>query len=450
MLSPKQVKDSPLTAAVTILLMSLALVASPTHAAEGEILNPSKPSPSLYLSDSAVLAHARSDPLPGDTKENAFPITILPFVTGGNTCGYNDDYAVMCPYGNWAPDVVYAYVPVEETNIRIDLCDSDYDTAVFLYNSAAPPYDLIGCNDDFCGPDGYRSAIEYAHVVPGFTYYVVVDGYTSACGDYILRVEDIGPCIPACTEMWEPEGEPDCENEYVDEFNAGCDTYPPVFRSIEPSDHNIRICGTSGWFYLDGHDKKDIDWYEIQIEQPNQVDVFCQADFNVTLRLLDGRAGCGQVQTLDSDDGRWCEGMAAVSAELNLGTYWIVVEPLSGSRTCGLGYRLWIDGYVRAPSAVGEEALATGIRLDSPMPNPSSGAAEIRYILAESGVARVFIHDLRGRLVRTLIHEQVPAGPGHVVWNGKDDTGREVASGVYAVRLITPYGSAERPVLRLR
>ncbi|MEZ4387981.1 MAG: FlgD immunoglobulin-like domain containing protein [Candidatus Krumholzibacteriia bacterium] len=45
------------------------------------------------------------------------------------------------------------------------------------------------------------------------------------------------------------------------------------------------------------------------------------------------------------------------------------------------------------------------------------------------------VHDLRGRLVRTLVDGQRPAGDQQVRWQGVDNGGRPVASGVYVVRL---------------
>ncbi|MBD3222323.1 DUF2271 domain-containing protein [bacterium] len=49
---------------------------------------------------------------------------------------------------------------------------------------------------------------------------------------------------------------------------------------------------------------------------------------------------------------------------------------------------------------------------------------------------RLRVHDLRGRLVRTLVSgEQRSAGQHQVIWRGTDDAGRQVASGTYLYRL---------------
>lgn len=68
-------------------------------------------------------------------------------------------------------------------------------------------------------------------------------------------------------------------------------------------------------------------------------------------------------------------------------------------------------------------------------PNPFDGSTHIRFELAESARVSISIYDLLGRRVRTLDDEAL--GPGrHVrVWNGLDDAGRAVPSGVYFCRL---------------
>lgn len=48
------------------------------------------------------------------------------------------------------------------------------------------------------------------------------------------------------------------------------------------------------------------------------------------------------------------------------------------------------------------------------------------------------IYDVSGRLVRTLVEGPQEAGQKTVTWNGRDDRGRNVASGVYFYRLQAP------------
>ena len=60
------------------------------------------------------------------------------------------------------------------------------------------------------------------------------------------------------------------------------------------------------------------------------------------------------------------------------------------------------------------------------------------------------MHDLRGRLVRSLVNHTVDAGEHAVVWNGRDDQGRLAPAGVYFVNLQTGQGQVTRRVVLTR
>ena len=64
-------------------------------------------------------------------------------------------------------------------------------------------------------------------------------------------------------------------------------------------------------------------------------------------------------------------------------------------------------------------------------PNPFNPETEIRYQLPENCQVSLVIHNLLGQQIRTLVDKQQPAGFHAVRWDGKDDRGMAVASGVY-------------------
>jgi hypothetical protein len=74
-------------------------------------------------------------------------------------------------------------------------------------------------------------------------------------------------------------------------------------------------------------------------------------------------------------------------------------------------------------------------RLLPSSPNPFSSSTQIRYELARPGHVSLRVYDLRGRAVRELFSGSREAGPGVVVWDGFDDQGRRLASGIYFIRL---------------
>ncbi len=74
--------------------------------------------------------------------------------------------------------------------------------------------------------------------------------------------------------------------------------------------------------------------------------------------------------------------------------------------------------------------------LQGAFPNPFNPSTEIRFALPTGGArVELKIYDFAGRLVRTLVDQDLPAGPHTVSWRGADDHGRQLASGVYVCRL---------------
>ena len=130
----------------------------------------------------------------GETIEDAQFVETLPFLDLGNTCSHLDDYDEACPYsGSTSPDVVYVYVPPEDHLLTIDLCGSQYDTKVFVYEGAYTPGAPVACNDDYYRPDdpcgAWVSRIDALPVTAGVPYFIVVDGWGGDCGDYQLRID---------------------------------------------------------------------------------------------------------------------------------------------------------------------------------------------------------------------------------------------------------------------
>ncbi len=64
-------------------------------------------------------------------------------------------------------------------------------------------------------------------------------------------------------------------------------------------------------------------------------------------------------------------------------------------------------------------------------PNPFNQATKIEFTLAKSGFVSLSIHDILGRKVRALVSERLSSGYKSVLWDGKNDSGKDVASGIY-------------------
>ncbi|MBD3218614.1 MAG: T9SS type A sorting domain-containing protein [candidate division Zixibacteria bacterium] len=68
-------------------------------------------------------------------------------------------------------------------------------------------------------------------------------------------------------------------------------------------------------------------------------------------------------------------------------------------------------------------------------PNPFNPTTDISYALPEAGMVNVEVYNILGQQVKTLVNEYQDAGNYTVTWNGDDEFGSTVASGVYFYRL---------------
>jgi hypothetical protein len=93
---------------------------------------------------------------------------------------------------------------------------------------------------------------------------------------------------------------------------------------------------------------------------------------------------------------------------------------------------------------------ALGTWLEAVRPNPARGRVAIRFTLDARRSASLEIHDLTGRTVATLQSGVRERGAHSVTWDGTDGRGRELAEGVYFVRLTTDGYRATEKVLLAR
>jgi hypothetical protein len=77
------------------------------------------------------------------------------------------------------------------------------------------------------------------------------------------------------------------------------------------------------------------------------------------------------------------------------------------------------------------------LRLFQNHPNPFNPETQISFSLPEKGEASIKVFNLKGQLVQTLSEGAFEQGLHRVMWNGKDDRGRPISSGIYFYRLET-------------
>lgn len=94
--------------------------------------------------------------------------------------------------------------------------------------------------------------------------------------------------------------------------------------------------------------------------------------------------------------------------------------------------------------------VAWAFALGGARPNPSFGTVLIDYTLAHKTRVNLRVYDALGRLVRTVVNEERPAGPQSVSWDGRTDRGQAVAAGIYFYRMDTTGWHSERKLIVLQ
>ena len=107
-------------------------------------------------------------------------------------------------------------------------------------------------------------------------------------------------------------------------------------------------------------------------------------------------------------------------------------------------------GYQPEQIGVPDPQVRPGPVLSAGVPNPFAASTRVEFTLDRTEPVTLAVYDLAGRQVRDLVRGELPGGRHEAVWNGRDDGGREVASGVYLMVLRTSEATRTQRMLRLR
>ncbi len=116
-------------------------------------------------------------------------------------------------------------------------------------------------------------------------------------------------------------------------------------------------------------------------------------------------------------------------------------------------YRIltWLGNAIDEPTG-SEAALPFRDYLAQNFPNPFNPYTTIRYSIRERSHVTLRIYNVAGQLVRTLVDgEQLPRAEGFTIkWDGRNETGEAVATGVYLYRLVTKQYTQTRKLVLLK
>jgi len=116
----------------------------------------------------------------------------------------------------------------------------------------------------------------------------------------------------------------------------------------------------------------------------------------------------------------------------NSGVYYYWLENLDLDGSCMMHGPVMV---LFNPTGPGVPPIPVKPGLNSIYPNPFNPSATIKYGVPASEEVELIIYNLKGQAVRTLIKETKYSGTYNVIWNGKDNHGRQVSSGMYIIKM---------------
>ena len=93
------------------------------------------------------------------------------------------------------------------------------------------------------------------------------------------------------------------------------------------------------------------------------------------------------------------------------------------------------EAIAQATSAEIAAPVAYRLALSQNVPNPFLSGTAISFVVPREQDVSLKVFNVTGRLVRTLLNGPAPAGPGLVRWDGRDNQGQALSSGIYFYRL---------------
>ena len=158
---------------------------------------------------------------------------------------------------------------------------------------------------------------------------------------------------------------------------------------------------------------------------------------------------CGDATATTNDGG-------AYSMQIEAGVYTVTAShPEYHSITVEnvqiYAYQTTTQNFLMEPVSIDDNIQTPVVTaLNGNYPNPFNPETMISFSLKEHANVSIEIYNIQGKLVKTLVNEERPAGNYTAIWNGKDNSGRNVASGVYYYRMKAGKYSSTRKMIMLK
>ncbi|MBN1827514.1 MAG: hypothetical protein JW958_14800 [Candidatus Eisenbacteria bacterium] len=330
------------------------------------------------------------------------------------------------------------------------------DGVYFAYAYLGGPFLVLTLDNDGWGPENFAAvcAHEMGHI------FYALDQYASAripcdrTSGYLEREtanSEYGSC---------PEEEPECIMRSR-----------PLFRATL----SATAIGQIGWADNDGDGIPDvIDTDPIVTEAyteggsggrvagtvsvsplPNRNPYgYAHAISINTIEVVEARIDGGEWTPALPEDGEWGEAEEAFSLIppdlAGTGRHGVEIRARNSAGNFSSATVLSWDGDGGGTTPQPQSEPPASLRVLCNRPNPFNPTTRVVFEAPAAGRGEAAVYNLRGALVRVLLNGDVGRGENTLEWDGRDERGREVPSGLYFCRILTGSESAVHPMTLLR
>ncbi|MFK7961859.1 MAG: hypothetical protein AB8G96_15190 [Phycisphaerales bacterium] len=264
----------------------------------------------------------------GDDPTTASPIAGLPFADSGDTTALTNQFDAVCPFsGSTSPDSWYSYMAADGDILDIALCDSLYDTKVYVLDTN---FAEVGCNDDACGGN-FRSELVTPALAAGM-HFIVVDGWSGEFGAYTLTIEAGEACMIECPGGSIDEGEA-CDDTGGVDTNGGCNSTVFAIDAVTCGDTVCGIAWAAGG-------TRDTDWFELAptgFSGADSVEYTGLAGFDAAFFYLGENPECASVAVITAANTTGCGESATITEVVDSAsvTWWFAGKADFDLLPCG-------------------------------------------------------------------------------------------------------------------
>lgn len=156
-------------------------------------------------------------------------------------------------------------------------------------------------------------------------------------------------------------------------------------------------------------------------------------DFEVFDRITWEHLGTFNIDGVANTDG-----IASNQTPLPDYPYGIFAAIDDDSETAGVGWHEIFDAIGAVVTIDAEVLVANNYQVQANYPNPFNPSTTIAYQIPKISMVKLTIYNIFGQQIRVLVNELKQAGKFQAVWDGRNDDGFSVSSGIYIYEFSTP------------